>query len=119
MGLINTSHLKRFADGFEKKVTDLFAKKEDIPEQLPASGGDAQTVNGHTVNKDVPSNAKFTDTTYSKMNGCNAQTAGTSGLVPPPDKGQQDYVLFGDGTWKEMKEATDTEIDQIIAGTFK
>lgn len=27
-------------------------------------GGDADTVNGHTVECDVPANAKFTDTIY-------------------------------------------------------
>ena len=31
-------------------------------------GGNASTVNGHTVNADVPANAKFTDTTYSTGN---------------------------------------------------
>lgn len=33
-----------------------------IPSSLPANGGNATTVNGHTVNADVPSGAKFTDT---------------------------------------------------------
>ena len=33
-----------------------------IPSSLPANGGNADTVNGHTVNSDVPANAKFTDT---------------------------------------------------------
>ena len=33
-----------------------------IPTTLPANGGNASTVNGHTVNSDVPANAKFTDT---------------------------------------------------------
>ena len=36
----------------------------DYPSSLPANGGNASTVNGHTVNSDVPSGAKFTDTTY-------------------------------------------------------
>ena len=35
-----------------------------IPTSLPANGGNSSTVNGHTVNSDVPANAKFTDTTY-------------------------------------------------------
>ena len=35
-----------------------------IPSSLPANGGNASTVNGHTVESDVPSNAKFTDTVY-------------------------------------------------------
>lgn len=37
---------------------------QDKPESLPAEGGNADTVNGHTVQSDVPQNAKFTDTTY-------------------------------------------------------
>lgn len=42
------------------------AKKiaESIPTSLPANGGNAQTVNKHTVQSDVPENAKFTDTLY-------------------------------------------------------
>ena len=36
-----------------------------IPTSLPANGGNASTVNGHTVNSNVPANAKFTDTVYS------------------------------------------------------
>lgn len=36
----------------------------DFPTALPADGGNAATVNGHTVNSDVPANAKFTDTVY-------------------------------------------------------
>lgn len=49
MGLINTSHLKKFATGFEEKARELFAKKTDIPESLPANGGNASTVNGHLL----------------------------------------------------------------------
>lgn len=37
------------------------------PTSLPANGGNASTVNGYRVNVDVPSGAKFTDTTYSKL----------------------------------------------------
>lgn len=41
------------------------ADKIEIPTTLPANGGNADTVNGHTVDINVPSDAKFTDTTYS------------------------------------------------------
>lgn len=34
------------------------------PTALPANGGNADTVGGHTVEADVPEDAKFTDTTY-------------------------------------------------------
>ena len=58
---------------FKSKITNIFApishkhtksQITDFPSSLPANGGDADTVNGHTVNADVPSNAKFTDTVY-------------------------------------------------------
>lgn len=34
----------------------------DFPTSMAANGGNSSTVNGHTVNSDVPANAKFTDT---------------------------------------------------------
>lgn len=36
----------------------------DFPTSMPANGGNSSTVNDHTVNSNVPANAKFTDTTY-------------------------------------------------------
>ena len=55
----------------ERTKWNAKADKSDIPAALPADGGNADTVNGHTVNADVPANAKFTDTntTYSAGNG--------------------------------------------------
>lgn len=38
------------------------ANLTDIPTSLPANGGNADTVNNHTVKSDVPENAVFTDT---------------------------------------------------------
>lgn len=43
-------------------ASDAYIKNK--PASLPANGGNAATVNGHTVNADVPANAKFTDTVY-------------------------------------------------------
>lgn len=40
------------------------AYKNEIPTSLPANGGNAATVNGKTVEANVPANAKFTDTVY-------------------------------------------------------
>ena len=34
------------------------------PSSLPANGGNSSTVNGHTINSDVPAGAVFTDHTY-------------------------------------------------------
>lgn len=44
------------------KTSDAYIKNK--PTKLPANGGDSDTVNGHTVDSDVPVNAKFTDTVY-------------------------------------------------------
>lgn len=46
-----------------------------IPSSLPANGGNSATVNGHTVNSDVPANAKFTDTNTWRPLGTTADTA--------------------------------------------
>lgn len=40
------------------------ADKTEIPTELPANGGNADTVGEHTVKSDVPENAVFTDTVY-------------------------------------------------------
>lgn len=61
--------------------------------------GNASKVNGHTVGINVPSNAKFTDTTYTVMTAATASAAGKSGLVPAPAAGKQTSFLRGDGTW--------------------
>ena len=71
----------------------------DFPESLPANGGNADTVNGLTVETAVPANAKFTDTTYSNMTAATASAAGKAGLVPAPAAGKQTSFLRGDGTW--------------------
>lgn len=67
--LIDTQMLEYF----KSKISNIFApishkhtksQITDFPTSMPANGGDADTVNGHTVNDDVPSNAKFTYTVY-------------------------------------------------------
>lgn len=42
--------------------SDAFIKNK--PAAMPANGGNAATVGGHKVEKDVPADAKFTDTVY-------------------------------------------------------
>lgn len=75
------------------------ADKDEIPTTLPANGGNANTVNGHTVNADVPTDAKFTDTTYAVMTGATDTANGTAGLVPEPTKSNKNEFLTGSGAW--------------------
>ena len=53
-----------------------------IPSSLPANGGNAATVNSHSVAADVPSDAVFTDTTYTFTGGTNKITVTPSGGTP-------------------------------------
>lgn len=62
MKYITFENLNSFATKLADKITEKFAKKTDIPTSLPANGGNAATVNGHTVASNVPANAVFTDT---------------------------------------------------------
>ena len=86
--LIDTKALSHYND----KVSDLLDKKANASHTHT-------TVNGHTVNSDVPANAKFTDTTYPDMTGASASAVGKHGLVPAPAAGKQNLFLRGDGTW--------------------
>lgn len=82
------------------KLNGIEPGAQKNPSSLPANGGNATTVNNHTVNADVPAGAKFTDTTYNDMAGATSSAAGTRGLVPAPAAGNQAKFLRGDGTWQ-------------------
>ena len=71
-----------------------------------SSAKSASEVNGHTVDADVPSDAKFTDTTYTAFQGTEGTHDGTSGLVPAPKKSEfgNSYGLGSDGTWRDFGE---------------
>lgn len=63
-------------------------------------GGNASTVNGYTVEADVPANAKFTDTnTWIAFKGATTSAAGTAGYAPAPAAGAANRYLRSDGTW--------------------
>lgn len=44
-----------------------------VNEGVPANGGDADTVNGYTIESNVPAGAKFTDTVYTHPNDANTR----------------------------------------------
>lgn len=72
-----------------------------IPLSLPANGGDSATVNTHTVNSNVPANAKFTDT---QANWTESDTTSPAYINNKPNlsnyiqKSQQSGLLKPDGT---------------------
>ena len=54
----------------------------------------------YALNKTVPVDAKFTDTTYGDMKGASTASAGTAGLVPAPTAGAATRYLRSDGSWQ-------------------
>lgn len=71
---------KFFADLKAVAFTGNYNDLSDKSTSLPANGGNSDTVNSHTVESNVPKNAKFTDTTYSDA------TTTTHGLMSATDK---------------------------------
>ncbi len=104
--------LTTFSTKLAETLKGLFAAKTDIPDKLPADGGNAETVGGHTVETNVPAGAKFTDTVYTHPTG--------SGNRHIPSGGKNGQILkFGaDGTavWEDEKDTTYGEATTSEAG---
>lgn len=90
--------------------------------KLDALSSDANTVNGHTVNADVPSDAKFTDTTYESKAAASGGTAvslvttgekytwNNKGTYSKPSGGIPDSDIASAATWNAKGNGTITGI---------
>lgn len=94
-------------------TSDAFIKNKPIT--LPANGGNADTVNGHTVEINVPSDAKFTDTLYDD-----------TALLNRVKSIEDDYLVYDDKTELESaietaknsaKSYTDTKVNGLASTT--
>lgn len=102
--------------------SDSYIKNK--PTSMTANGGNADTVNGHTVNANVPANAEFTDTIYTHPNS--DVIAGTYKSVTVNDQG---HVINGsnpttlsgygitDAATKSQGEKADTAVQSVKIGT--
>ena len=79
------------------------------PTSLPASGGNADTVNNHHVNADVPENAEFTDTTYEPA------TSSNDGLMSSADKSKLDGIA--EGATANVGTITSIKMNGVSKGT--
>ena len=107
---ITTPNAVRFSDGdtlndkliqsdWNQSSSSAIDYIKNKPSSLPANGGNAATVNSHTVLSDVPANAVFTDTTYTTMGASGSGHKG--GLVPDPGStAGTTKFLREDGTWQ-------------------
>ena len=48
-----------------------------------------------------------------EFTGATTEAAGTAGLVPAPQIGEQDYFLKGDGTWAPIEVVPPTEVEEL------
>lgn len=94
----------------ERTKWDAKADLSDIPTELPANGGNADTVNGHTVESDVPTNAKFTDTKVTNTLAKTTKAYVTGTTSSSTNTGTQ---VFDTDVY------LDTTAGQIVATTFK
>lgn len=89
---------KFFSDLKTVAFTGSYADLTEKPTSMTANGGNADTVNNHTVYTDVPEDAKFTDTVYDTF--VKSGTEAKAGLVPsPPTTAGTTRYLREDGTW--------------------
>lgn len=131
-GLMSAADKKKLdgvADGANKYVHPATSGNKHIP----VGGSD-----GMILGWSADGTAKWVadkDTTYTNFKGATADTAGSSGLVSAPAKGQQRLYLRGDGTWATptnttyndatqsahglMTAADKTKLDGIAAGANK
>jgi hypothetical protein len=94
-------------------TSDAFIKNK--PTSLPANGGNADTVNGHTVEIDVPSNAKFTDTVYDDATLSNRVKAIEDDYLYSEDKEELESAIE---TAKESANSyTDTKVNGLASTT--
>lgn len=89
----------------------------------PTSSGNKHIPAGGSANQILGWSADGTakwvnekDTTYTNFKGATADTAGSSGLVNAPAKGQQGLYLRGDGTWATPTNTTYNDVTQSAHG---
>lgn len=96
---VSLGKIKKFLSDLKTVAfTGSYADLTEKPTSMTANGGNADTVNNHTVDTDVPEDAKFTDTVYDTF--VKSGTEAKVGLVPsPPTTAGTTKYLREDGTW--------------------
>ena len=124
MDSADSNKIKKFSWAYVKSVLSTYfgsifaaishthttSQITDMPTSLPANGGNAATVNNHTVNKDVPSDALFTDTTYVDV------TTSVHGLMSSSDKTKLNGIATGANNYS-LPVATSDILGGIKSGT--
>ena len=91
-----------------------YAKKTDIPTELPANGGNADTVNNHIVEINVPADAVFTDTVYDDTD-IKAEIASKADIASIPNKMSDLENDSNYQTEEQVKSTVTAEIAKVVA----
>lgn len=124
MALLDDSGLKYFwgllKDKFAPKShTHTKSQITDFPKSMPANGGNSTTVNGHSVNSDVPAGAKFTDTnTWRGVQNNLTSDATDQSLSAAQGKVLKDLVdgKAASGHTHDDRYYTESEVDSKLDG---
>lgn len=84
--------------GSASSATALTSNAGSSTQPVYFSGGKPVACS-YTLGKSVPADALFTDHTYGNMKGATSSAAGSAGLVPAPNIGEQLKFLRADGAW--------------------
>lgn len=106
---VNGTHTATILDGEDGAAASGDMKKEVYDTNNNGIVDNAEKVNNHTVEKDVPANAVFTDTTYS------AATTEANGLMSSTDKTKLNGIASGAEAnvqvdWNESSSSSDAYI---------
>ena len=112
-------------EGLSRYTNNMFSYIDNkIKTASPTDGGNAETVNGHTVESDVPANAVFTDTVYTHPTS--GITAGTYKSVTVDKNGHvtqgtnpttlSEYGIT-DAATKSQGDKADTAVQTVKVGS--
>ena len=116
---VSLGKIKKFLSDLKTVAfTGSYADLTEKPTSMTANGGNADTVNNHTVDTDVPEDAKFTDTVYDTF--VKSGTEAKVGLVPsPPTTAGTTKYLREDGTWAVPSSSTVTGIKGNVETEYR
>lgn len=104
--------------GSASSATALTSNAGSSTQPVYFSGGKPVACS-YTLGKSVPADALFTDHTYENMKGATSSAAGSAGLVPAPNIGEQLKFLRADGTWVIPTNTTYSVGTASYSGTTK